>query len=146
MAPAHDPNITTTAPTITVRFFAGAAEAAGTEEFVVPAVAIQPVGPSAGPPSGSPDLAGGPAADSAEHPAGNPAGNPPGQKQGEPLEELLRRLPGALSSSGLTPDDTELARVCRACSFLINGQRIRRDDAVVRPGDQLDVLPPFAGG
>ena len=120
MAPAHDPSITTTAPTsfttITVRFFAGAAEAAGTEELVVPAVTSQPVDASAG------------------------------QNQGEPLEELLLRLPDALSASGLTPDDAELTRVCRACSFLINGQRVRRDDAVVRPGDQLDVLPPFAGG
>ncbi len=116
MAPAHDPSITTAAQTITVRFFAGAAEAAGTEEFAVPAVASQPVGASAG------------------------------QKQGEPLEQLLLRLPGALSSSGFTPDDTGLSRVCRACSFLINGQRVRRDDAVVLPGDQLDVLPPFAGG
>ncbi len=39
----------------------------------------------------------------------------------------------------------ELARVLQRCSILVNGVR-SEDDAPVRAGDVVDVLPPFAGG
>jgi molybdopterin synthase sulfur carrier subunit len=43
-------------------------------------------------------------------------------------------------------DAASLERVCARSSFLINGVRTRAETAWLRPGDQLDVLPPFAGG
>ena len=140
MASAHEPVMTAAgvsdagppadgpAATITVRFFAGAAEAAGTEELVLEAATGRPVHASGMLPADSPDSGA-----SEEIP-------------GEPLEELLLRLPGTLVTSGVAVDDAGLTRVFRACSFLLNGQRVRRDAAVVEAGDQLDVLPPFAGG
>ncbi|MCH8570284.1 MoaD/ThiS family protein [Nesterenkonia sp. AY15] len=39
-----------------------------------------------------------------------------------------------------------LERVCARSSFLVNGVRARSETARLHPGDQLDVLPPFAGG
>lgn len=39
----------------------------------------------------------------------------------------------------------ELTRVLERCSFLVNGERAEASHEVV-DGDQLDVLPPFAGG
>ncbi|HJF11860.1 MoaD/ThiS family protein [Corynebacterium falsenii] len=60
-----------------------------------------------------------------------------------PLADLLQRL-GAehtqRTAGGLT-----LAGIFPRCSFLLNGTRVDAD-AQVQPGDQLDVLPPFAGG
>lgn len=38
-----------------------------------------------------------------------------------------------------------LESVLRACTFLVDGRPARRDRAL-RPGDTLEVLPPFAGG
>lgn len=88
--------------TTTVRLFAAAAEAAGTEQLSVE------VGDGVG------------------------------------LSELLGRLPGlAEPDSSGTPD---LTHVLDRCSFLINGVRSTPSTALLRPGDQLDVMPPFAGG
>lgn len=87
----------TTTGTVTVRFYAGAAEAAGAEERQLP-------------------LSG---------------------KQG--LDEFLARLPELIG----TPS---LERVCSRSSFLVNGVRTKRESGALSPGDQLDVLPPFAGG
>ena len=39
-----------------------------------------------------------------------------------------------------------LAKVLPACSFLLNGVALRDRSIEVGAGDELDVLPPFAGG
>ena len=44
------------------------------------------------------------------------------------------------TAGGLT-----LAQIFPRCTFLINGARVGTD-APLAEGDQLDVLPPFAGG
>ena len=59
------------------------------------------------------------------------------------LDSVLREIVtqhSANSTGGLS-----LAEVFNRCTFLINGQRSERS-AELREGDQLDVLPPFAGG
>ena len=40
----------------------------------------------------------------------------------------------------------ELARVLRRCSYLCDGTAVRDTGAVLRTGQTIDVLPPFAGG
>ena len=96
-ADAGAPAGTVTVGMVTVRFYAGAAEAAGAEERQLP-------------------LSG---------------------KQG--LDEFLARLPELIEAPSLE-------RVCSRSSFLVNGVRTKRESGVLSPGDQLDVLPPFAGG
>ncbi|GFZ76747.1 MoaD/ThiS family protein [Nesterenkonia alkaliphila] len=54
-----------------------------------------------------------------------------------PLTQLLEELSGR---------SRELARVCGQSSCLVNGTRTRAEAGTVRPGDIVDVLPPFAGG
>lgn len=39
----------------------------------------------------------------------------------------------------------ELARVARVASFLLDGRKVTREQAV-SPGATVEVLPPFAGG
>ena len=39
-----------------------------------------------------------------------------------------------------------LARVLPRCSFLLDEVAVHGPDTAVRPGQVLDVLPPFAGG
>jgi molybdopterin converting factor small subunit len=39
----------------------------------------------------------------------------------------------------------DLARVCERAAFLIDGEQASTD-AVLRDGQTVDVLPPFAGG
>jgi sulfur-carrier protein len=39
-----------------------------------------------------------------------------------------------------------LARVLAQCSFLCDGVAVRDRTQALRPGDTIDVLPPFAGG
>ncbi|WP_420119862.1 MoaD/ThiS family protein [Nakamurella sp.] len=39
-----------------------------------------------------------------------------------------------------------LARVLPRCSFLLDEVAVHEPDTPVRPGQVLDVLPPFAGG
>ncbi|GAB3188110.1 MoaD/ThiS family protein [Nesterenkonia suensis] len=58
------------------------------------------------------------------------------------LAEVLRDLP--VSAHG--GDAEQLAHVLGRCSFLVNGVRAAKETTRVAPGDQLDVLPPFAGG
>lgn len=78
-----------------VRFFAGAAAAAGVDEEEVPL--------------------------------------PPGASVGDLLEELGRR------------HGPELLRVLAACSFLVAGTAAGRE-GILTGRDDVDVLPPFAGG
>ena len=40
----------------------------------------------------------------------------------------------------------DLSRVLPACSFLLNGVAVHDDSTVFADQDELDVLPPFAGG
>jgi molybdopterin converting factor small subunit len=57
---------------------------------------------------------------------------------GRPLDAVLAEL-----SAG----NPALARVLTACSFLLDGAAVHRDDPVaLLAGTTLDVLPPFAGG
>lgn len=46
----------------------------------------------------------------------------------------------------LAAHDERLASVVPACSFLLNGVAVRDRSTPVGEGDELDVLPPFAGG
>jgi molybdopterin converting factor small subunit len=39
-----------------------------------------------------------------------------------------------------------LARILSRSSFLLNEVAVRGDTATLKPGDVVDVLPPFAGG
>lgn len=98
----------TSTTSVTVRFYAGAAEAAGTEEVRLP-------------------LAG-----------------------SRSLDSFLTELPTLLASPEEGADSASsappLERVCARSSFLVNGVRAARDSATLSPGDQLDILPPFAGG
>ncbi|WP_255727126.1 MULTISPECIES: MoaD/ThiS family protein [unclassified Nesterenkonia] len=108
---------------ISVRFFAAAAEAAGVEELRLPVPA-----------------------------------------EGVAVVDLLTELPrlvreqlsttaGGDDPAGDHDRNTNdgaavpgLERVCARSSFLVNGVRARSETARLHPGDQLDVLPPFAGG
>lgn len=109
---------------VSVRFFAAAAEAAGTEQLRLPV----------------------------------PAG-------GVAVVDLLAELPRLVRAQQPTADATEdshdttedrhddagvmsasLEQVCARSSFLVNGVRAQPETARLHPGDQLDVLPPFAGG
>lgn len=62
---------------------------------------------------------------------------PLNEEQG--LDEFLTGLPHLIEAPSLE-------RVCSRSSFLINGVRTKRESGTLSPGDQLDVLPPFAGG
>jgi len=45
----------------------------------------------------------------------------------------------------VSTDRPELARVLGICSFLVDGERVDLETPL-RPGAQVDALPPFAGG
>lgn len=59
------------------------------------------------------------------------------------LDAVLREIVTQHSDS--STGGLSLAEVFDRCTFLINGQRSERS-AELGDGDQLDVLPPFAGG
>ncbi len=41
---------------------------------------------------------------------------------------------------------SRLATVLNRCSYLCDGIAVRDEAAALRPGDTVDVLPPYAGG
>ena len=41
---------------------------------------------------------------------------------------------------------TQLAGVLSRCSYLCDGVAVRDETTALRPGNTIDVLPPFAGG
>ena len=122
----------TSAALIHVRFFAAAAEAAGAEELrlQVPAEGVAVVDLLADLPR---------LVRAQQSSATSPAESPAGTSDGTPA-----------GNSDDTDDDgasaPSLERVCARSSFLVNGVRARVETARIHPGDQLDVLPPFAGG
>lgn len=64
-------------------------------------------------------------------------------------EELTLPAPvtiAAVLAAAVEAHGTELDRVLGRCSYLHNALAVHARDAVMAEGDQLDVLPPFAGG
>ena len=65
-------------------------------------------------------------------------------------EEEIVVLPVGSTVAGLTDvlaaRGAELARVLQRCSYLCDGTAVRDSGAVLREGQTIDVLPPFAGG
>ncbi|MDO2932958.1 MoaD/ThiS family protein [Paeniglutamicibacter sulfureus] len=72
----------------------------------------------------------------------------PGATLGTVIEHLAANAPSAapVPDGPLLRRTTSLATVLGRCSFLVNGVSEQDKDRVLRPGDELDVLPPFAGG
>lgn len=66
------------------------------------------------------------------------------------VQALELRLPtGATVAdaiSELCGQSENLALVLRKCSFLCDGVAVRDPSAVLGPQQDLDILPPFAGG
>lgn len=58
-------------------------------------------------------------------------------RPGTTMADLVDRL--AVPGSGL-------ATVLSGCSYLCDGIAVRDETAALRPGNTIDVLPPFAGG
>jgi sulfur-carrier protein len=46
----------------------------------------------------------------------------------------------------LSSRNPDLARVLRRCSYLCDGVAVHDKSQPLRPGNTIDVLPPFAGG
>ncbi|WP_425426928.1 MoaD/ThiS family protein [Actinopolyspora mzabensis] len=70
-------------------------------------------------------------------------------------EETLRVSPSAAARpvsaadvirAVLAAHEEPLARVVRACGFLLDGVAVRDEAVPVPDGAEFDVLPPFAGG
>ena len=47
---------------------------------------------------------------------------------------------------GLAERNSRLAAVLSRCSYLCEGIAVRDRTTPLRPGETVDVLPPFAGG
>jgi sulfur-carrier protein len=67
---------------------------------------------------------------------------------GAEAEELTVRAGATVGDlvdelGGRNPD---LARVLQRCSYLCNGVAVHDKAQPLRPGNTIDVLPPFAGG
>lgn len=72
----------------------------------------------------------------------------PAATLGTVLEHLGARVPAAAprAEGPLLRRTTSLGTVLARCSFLVNGTSEQDPARVLHPGDELDVLPPFAGG
>ena len=57
--------------------------------------------------------------------------------QGSSIQDLVRELSG---------QSDEMALVMQKCSYPCDGVAVRDRGIVLRPHQNLDVLPPFAGG
>jgi len=63
--------------------------------------------------------------------------------------ETVTLTPGATVAElveALAGRGAGLAGVLSRCSFLCDGVAVRDETSPLRPGNTLDVLPPFAGG
>jgi molybdopterin converting factor small subunit len=63
--------------------------------------------------------------------------------------ETVTMRPGASLADlvdNLAGRNARLATVLSRCSYLCDGIAVRDRTSVLRPGDTIDVLPPFAGG
>ncbi|MBW0015922.1 MoaD/ThiS family protein [Mycobacterium sp.] len=58
-------------------------------------------------------------------------------RAGTTVAQLVERLAGR---------GTRLSTVLSRCSYLCDGVAVRDETAALRPGNTIDVLPPFAGG
>lgn len=52
----------------------------------------------------------------------------------------------AVLARALAARNERLAAVLNRCSYLRDGVAVRDQEAALRPGETVDVLPPFAGG
>ncbi|WP_046301179.1 MoaD/ThiS family protein [Mycobacterium sp. UM_Kg27] len=52
----------------------------------------------------------------------------------------------AALTQALAARNERLAAVLSRCSYLRDGVAVRDQEAALRPGETVDVLPPFAGG
>jgi len=59
-----------------------------------------------------------------------------------PVSELVARLVARRGGD----EQAQLARVLDVCSVLVGDRPTREREALVRPGESLEFLPPFAGG
>lgn len=67
---------------------------------------------------------------------------------GRETQHLTLR-PGATIADAirdLSGQSDKMMLVLRKCSYLCDGIAVRNQGAALRPGQTLDVLPPFAGG
>ena len=67
---------------------------------------------------------------------------------GADAEQLAIRSGASVDElvDGLAHRSTKLARVLLRCSFLCDGVAVRDRAQLLRTGNTVDVLPPFAGG
>lgn len=67
---------------------------------------------------------------------------------GQVLEVLAAREPVEEPTAGgvLVRRATSLATVLARCSFLVNGTSVQDHEHLLVSTDELDILPPFAGG
>lgn len=66
--------------------------------------------------------------------------------EGTTLEGLVAAMLAVERSVERSAGTHSLAGVIPRCSFLRNQTALRDRSAALKPGDVIDVLPPFAGG
>jgi molybdopterin converting factor small subunit len=64
---------------------------------------------------------------------------------GRTSEEIPAQSLGALINE-LTSRSSEMAKLIPTCSYLLNGESCEDLSRVLTEGDNVDVLPQFAGG
>lgn len=116
---------------VTVRYFAAARAGAGVDEetLAIPAVGGAPGGQAAGPRRGT-----------VAHARGATAADARNDAEADPATSV-----GAVVAT-IAERHAELTRVLPRCSFLLDEVAVHGTATLVRDGQVLDVLPPFAGG